>query len=165
VKRMLALPVAERARRCLPFLQKAGVVAAADVLIKVENIIAAAGDRIKVAGDILDYTGFFAADGQLPIDEADFAKAFGKTGAVALLGRFLPRLVAAESFETAALEALVGEFTAAEGVKLGQLVQPLRVALTGKAVGFGLYETMAILGRASVVRRIELALERAASKE
>ena len=166
VKQMQALSAAERARLCLPFLQKAGAVGpepAADVLRRIESIVVAAGDRIKVAGDILDYTGFFVADERLPFDEADLAKAFGKPEAATLLGRFLPRLAAAESFEATALEQLVGEFVAAEGIKLGQLIQPLRVALTGKAVGFGLYETMVILGPASVVRRVEFALARTAS--
>ena len=33
------------------------------------------------------------------------------------------------------------------GVKIGDIVHPLRVAVTGKAVGFGLFDTLAILGR------------------
>lgn len=168
VKQMLVLPAAARARLCLPYLQKVGAVGsepAADTIAKIECIIVAAGDRIKVAGDILDYAGFFVADEQLPVDEADFGKAFAKPEAAALLGRFLPRLAAAELFEATVLETLVGEFVVAECIKPGQLIQPLRVALTGRAVGFGLYETMAVLGRPSAVRRIELALERAAGKE
>ena len=65
VKQMLAMPVTERARLCLPYLQKVGAIGpepAAGILAELESIIAAAGDRIKVAGDILDYAGFFVVD-------------------------------------------------------------------------------------------------------
>ena len=48
----------------------------------------------------------------------------------------------------------------AEGVQLGQIVHALRVALTGKAIGFGLYESLAILGREHCRARIDRALQR-----
>ena len=48
-----------------------------------------------------------------------------------------------------------------EGKKIGELVHPLRVALTGQGVGLGLFDTLAILGRESSMRRIELAIARA----
>ena len=35
----------------------------------------------------------------------------------------------------------------AEGIKIGQIIHAVRVAVTGKAVGFGLFETLAILGK------------------
>ena len=43
-------------------------------------------------------------------------------------------------------------------MKLAELVHPLRVAVTGVEVGIGLFETLAILGQAESLRRIELAL-------
>ena len=46
----------------------------------------------------------------------------------------------------------------AKGIKIGQIVHALRVAVTGKAVGFGLFETLAILGRERCLARIDRAL-------
>jgi glutamyl-tRNA synthetase len=43
---------------------------------------------------------------------------------------------------------------------IGQVNQALRVAVTGKAVGFGTYETLAILGRERCLSRIDRALGR-----
>ena len=37
------------------------------------------------------------------------------------------------------------------------MVHPVRVATTGTEVGIGLFDTLAILGRDEVLRRIELA--------
>jgi glutamyl-tRNA synthetase len=163
VRRMLALPVAERARLCLPFLVQAGVVTADSpgVEERTASIIAAAGDRVKVAGDILDYTDFFVPEEQLPYDDSAFRKVLADPAAQALLEKLGGRLSTQEAFSPAALESLLQQFVADEGNTVGQVVRVLRVALTGKAVGFGLYDTMAILGRQSVLARINQALARA----
>jgi len=52
------------------------------------------------------------------------------------------------------------EFCTGRGIKLGDMVHPVRVATTGVEVGFGLFDTLAILGRAEVLRRIGLALQK-----
>ena len=70
-------------------------------------------------------------------------------------------LAAAEPFDAATLKPAVETFAAAEGVKPGPISQMLRVATTGKDVGFGTYETLAILGRARCLARIDRAAERA----
>ena len=53
------------------------------------------------------------------------------------------------------------QFVAAEGIKIGQIIHPVRVAVTGKSVGLGLFDTLAILGKQRALRRIELAMSRA----
>jgi len=100
-------------------------------------------------------------DEQLSYDEKAFEKRMTPE-AVRLLERFASRLALIEPFEPDELEAALAAFTAAEGVKTGDVIHALRVALTGKAVGFGLFETMAILGRESCTARIARALKRAA---
>ena len=154
VRHMLALPVEKRIELCLPFLGRAGLQASP---AKVGAIIAAAGDRIKVAGDILDYDDFFRADDAVRRDEAAVAKEFGKPGARDFLAKYRG-ILATVKFGPADLEKSLQDFVAAEGIKVGQIIHILRLAITGKTVGFGLYETMAILGRESVLARIDLAL-------
>jgi glutamyl-tRNA synthetase len=65
-----------------------------------------------------------------------------------------------EPFDAATTERAMAEFCAARGVKLGDMVHPVRVATTGVEVGFGLFETLAILGKDEVLRRIRLALQK-----
>jgi glutamyl-tRNA synthetase len=66
-----------------------------------------------------------------------------------------------ESFDPDAIEAAVGALAARLGVGMGKIAQPLRVAVTGRAASPPLGETLAILGRDAVQRRIArcLALE------
>ncbi len=46
------------------------------------------------------------------------------------------------------------------GIEAGILVHPVRVALTGKAVGPGLFDTMALLGQERTVRRLREAFKK-----
>jgi glutamyl-tRNA synthetase len=121
-------------------------------------VVAAAGDRIKVAGDILEFTYFFLPDDQLPYDEQAFDKCVRKPGAAELLRKFRERLAAAEPFDAPTLEALMHAFVAAEGIKIGEIIHAVRVAVTGKSVGLGLFDSLAILGRDHCLARIDRAL-------
>src|SRR5262249_19905858 len=133
----------------------------ADVAAKVTALVAAANERIRVAGDVLDYRDFFTPDEQLPYDEAAFEKQLRKPAeAAGLLRRLRERLAAAPAFDARSLEALMNDFLQAEGIQLRQVQQALRVAVTGKGVGFGLYETLAILGKEHSLARIDRALAR-----
>jgi glutamyl-tRNA synthetase len=60
----------------------------------------------------------------------------------------------AESAVQAVFEQLLARF----GLKLGQLAQPVRVALTGGTVSPGIYEVIAVLGRSRTVERLNRAL-------
>jgi glutamyl-tRNA synthetase len=161
---MQACPVERKVEGCLPFLEGAGVLvagAAPAARERVRRVIDAAGERITVMGDILSYTGFFLPDDRLTYDEDAFDRRLRRPPeAAVLLRRLGDRLAAAPSFAAAALEALVQEFTREEGIGMGQIVHALRVAVTGKAIGFGLFDSLAILGREAVTARIGRALAR-----
>ncbi len=143
-----------------PFLEKAKFVASpisAEDRLLVEKVLAAAGDRIKTAGDILAFDEFFLADDQLSYDEKAFAKQMTPDG-LSILSKFRDRLLSVEPFDAATLDAAMHEFVTAEGIKIGQIIHPVRVATTGKAVGLGLFDTLAILGKQRVLRRIARSL-------
>ena len=159
---MRELPAARRLELCLPFLERAGLVpspADASTRETVAAILAAAGDRITVAGDVLDYADFFTADEELPYDEKAFEKRLRKPPEAAeLLGGFRDRLATAEPFDAETLEALLRAYVEERGVKLGQVIHALRVAVTGRPVGFGMFEILEILGRQRCLARIDRAL-------
>ena len=69
-------------------------------------------------------------------------------------------LATVEPFEAAALEQKVKAWVEEQKLQISQIVHPLRVALTGKGVGFGLFDTLAILGREQSISRIERAIAR-----
>jgi glutamyl-tRNA synthetase len=164
---MQRLPIKQRVAKAVPFLKRAKHVAeppSCDTGPYVTRILEAAGDRVKVFGDILDFDDFFVADDKLQIDEAAFDKRLRKpAGARELLGRYREKLAAAEPFLPEQLEKLTHEFVESNGIKIGDIVHAVRIAVTGKAVGFGLFESLAILGRERCLARIDRALQKAAS--
>ena len=163
-RHMRLVPLAQKTAMMLPFLQQAGYVAAApdaESAAQVAAIVQAAGDRIKVAGDILDYADFFLPDEQLAYDEKAFDKRLRKPAeAAGLLAKLGAQFTAETSFTAATLEQLLHDFVAAESIQVGQVIHALRVAVTGKAVGFGMFETLSILGQQRAVNRIQRALAR-----
>lgn len=157
-KYMQDLPVEKKTDMAMPYVEKVGWT---KDRAKIEAIIRAAGDRIKVAGDILDYPDFFVADDQLVYDQAAFDKRIGQPPAArGLLGRYAEKLSTTSPFDVPTLEKMTSDFVQAEGIKLNDIIHALRVAVTGKAVGFGMFETLALLGKERSVARVARALER-----
>jgi len=60
-------------------------------------------------------------------------------------------------FDEEKLEAFFRSLAEEKGIKLRNLAQPVRIALTGKTASPGLFEVMDILGKEEVVRRLERA--------
>jgi glutamyl-tRNA synthetase len=107
----------------------------------------------------VDFAWFFTTDTGFPYEPQAFEKRIrSRAGAVALLRKFRDDLPTVEPFTTERLEAWMHEWVAAQEIKLGDIVHAVRVAVTGKAVGFGLFDTLAILGRERCLARIDRAL-------
>ncbi len=154
----------EKLERVLPYLDRAELIDSADTSetrARVAAIVAAAGDRIKAAGDVLDYRDFFVTDDALEFDEKAFDKRIRKPEeATGLLRDLRERLATTPDFSHTALEETVRGWVEERGIKLGQIIHALRVAVTGKPVGFGMFEILEILGRDSTLARIDRALAR-----
>jgi len=161
---MQVLPLEEKISLVIPYLEKSGILSSSPLNgepAKLKEIVSAAGDRIKVAGDILDYTDFFMADDRLRYDEAAFDKRIRKPPeAAGLLKKFRDRLVSVEPFDASTLDQEMQNFVQTESIAIGQIIHALRVAGTGKAIGFGVFESLAILGREHSIARIDQALKR-----
>ena len=158
---MQTLPLDEKVSRVLPYLQRIRLVpdpVPENVRATVAKIVTEAGPRLIVAGDILNYVDFFLPDDELPYDDKAFDKHVRKMPD--LLRKARAMLDDVVTFDAATLKTRVEEFAQAEGVKAGPVSQTLRVAATGKEIGFGTYETLALLGKERCLARIDRALAR-----
>jgi len=70
-----------------------------------------------------------------------------------MLGRLTSRLRDA-NWTAGDLEAVVRDFAASEGLGLGKVAQPLRIALTGRTVSPGVFDMMQVLGREESLARL-----------
>jgi glutamyl-tRNA synthetase len=74
--------------------------------------------------------------------------------APALLGRLHAALDAVANWDAEALEDAVRRVAEDAGVKLGQVAQPLRAALTGRKTSPGIFDVLVLLGREESLGRI-----------
>ncbi len=156
-RHMQRLDTKKKLALCVPFLQRAGWVAdppPCDTGPKVTRILEGAADRVKVAGDILDYPEFFVTDDQLQYDEKAVNKRLKKEGAAELLAKFKDVLAAVEPFDAGQTEVALKQFVEDEGIKIGDIIHALRVAVTGKGVGIGMFDSLEIIGKESCLKRI-----------
>lgn len=81
------------------------------------------------------------------------------------LDELTDRLRMTPSFEESSLEELFGSFLDERGIKLKDIAQSLRVALTGRTASPGLFEVMLVLGREEVLDRLDQALRHIRAKQ
>lgn len=163
---MNQVPIKQKAKSCLDFLIKAKLIdqpIPCELGERLQQVITAAGDRIVVAGDILQFDYMFLSDHKFGYDETAFQKRIvADTNAPGLINDFNAQIATIPKFVAASLEDDLKQFCEARQLKVGNLVAPLRLALTGSATGFSLFDTMEILGRQSCITRINRALDKLA---
>jgi glutamyl-tRNA synthetase len=109
-------------------------------------------DRAKTLVELAKSAEFLFDDGPRTLDDA--AQRNLPPEARGVIGRALPVLAAAE-WTGAALETAARSFAGAENLKLGQVAQPLRAAITGRASSPPLFEMMEVLGREESLSRLK----------
>ncbi|MDO4574938.1 MAG: glutamate--tRNA ligase [Planctomycetia bacterium] len=163
---MQKLPLDKKYAGVLPYLLSSGMLPGITdasqitpaLKDKILELLKAAGDRVKVFGDILDYPDFFVTTDALPYDAAAVEKRLKKAGAAELLNDFAAKLEALDTFTVENTEEAMRLFLEEKQIKVGEIIHALRVAVTGKAVGIGMFEALVILGKDESLRRIARAV-------
>jgi glutamyl-tRNA synthetase len=158
---MRKLSPEEKVKGALPYLKRAKLVSdpipeATRVLLV--KIAADAAERIKLFSDFVFYAAPLLKE---PPDYSPKAVAdkLAKPGVGDRLKAFADELRTLEPFDPPTVMAAFSAFAEKVGVKPRNLDGEVRVAITGETVGFGLPETMALLGREKVLARIEHAIK------
>jgi glutamyl-tRNA synthetase len=108
--------------------------------------------RATTLVDLASRARFYLAPRPIALD-ADAAKLLDEQARERLtaLAQALGNLA---TWHDSGLEAAVRAQAEAAGMKLGNLAQPLRAALTGSIASPGIFEVMAVLGREEVLARL-----------
>jgi glutamyl-tRNA synthetase len=109
-------------------------------------------ERARTLIELLDSAAFLYETRPLALDEK--ARKLLDDDARARIAGLIPKLEALERFDAPATEAAVRAYAEETGVKLGQVAQPLRAALTGRATSPPLFDVMAVLGREESLARL-----------
>lgn len=104
---------------------------------------------------------FVADDAALTWDAKAVRKVLLKNDGrgLTLLSGLLQVLRLHDDWEAASLEAVIAGYASDQGANLGDVAQPLRVAVSGGTVSPPINDTLVILGKASTLARIERTLQ------
>jgi glutamyl-tRNA synthetase len=149
-------PLAQLAREVKPFIAKAGFPIPGDDAW-LESMIATLRERAKTLAELADFASFYLKD-QIEIDPKAAGK-FLKPEILEPMRALADELEAhegelSEASSQAVFEDVLARFT----LKLGQLAQPVRVAITGGTVSPGIYEVIGVLGKRRTVDRLRNAV-------
>ena len=108
--------------------------------------------RAKSLNELAEGAAFLFKARPLDLDEKAAQLLAGEAGR--LLAQVHPALAALDEWSASATEAAVRSVSESAGVKLGQVAQPLRAALTGRATSPGIFDVLALLGREESLARI-----------
>lgn len=117
--------------------------------------------RTKFLNDIPAMAKCFVSD-DFPFDEKAVEKRLRKPGVKALLLDLAERFSKVADWTAPALEEVVKELSQGNG--MGPWVHPIRVAVSGRGEGIGLFEMLQLLGRERTLARLRHAAETLASE-
>ncbi len=115
-----------------------------------QAVLALVQERLKTLSELPELTGFFFSDP--PAHPALLANAKFAHDTLTQVISHLPK-----KWTEATLEEAIRPLAAELGLKTGQLFGLLRIAVTGRTAAPGLFETLAVLGRDTTVRRLKAA--------
>jgi glutamyl-tRNA synthetase len=138
-----------------PLLAEAGLPAPDDA--RLAAMLETLRERAKTLREMVD-VGRFYFERPAAFDDKARAKLFTADGAKRLR-LVMERLSAVEPFTATALEGLYREMVAALGLKLVDLAQLTRLAVTGRTASPPLFDVLALLGREEVLARLRAAVE------
>jgi glutamyl-tRNA synthetase len=151
---MRELPVAELAEREREWMRLRGLPGADDP--RLEQAVAAAREKAQTLADLHDLIRF--AFEPLSRDEAAWQKVMSRDGAKHKLEAARSALASVEPFDEEHLEPVLRQVAEELESKPGAVFQPIRVAVTGRTVSVGIFETLVLLGKEESLRRIDAAI-------
>jgi glutamyl-tRNA synthetase len=144
----------EYATRTSPFLGARGLEVPPP---GVEPVVPLIRERATTFADAADRLDFVFRDA--PAVEASAAAKILVPASAPVLRELAATIEQVEPWTAAALEAAVNAWLPGTGLPMKEVAQPARVALTGRAASPGLFDVIAVLGRARALARLRAAAD------
>lgn len=154
-------PPNQVAQSLVPLLDAAGLRDEARAVSAewLAQLVVLVKERAKTLVEMVDWVKPYF--GQTVSFEGEAAKKFLTPAIAPVLGKLLARFEAFPTFSKQEWETSFKKLVEEEGIKMGALAQPVRVALTGRTASPGLFEVMEVLGRERTLLRLNKGIERA----
>jgi len=140
----------------LPYLENVDAiseaVATADGKAKLMAAMPGLKERAKTLVELADGAQFLFAKRPLALDEK--AATLLDADARNVIAGILPSLETIDDWSAASTESVVRAYAENAALKLGKAAQPLRAALTGRSTSPGVFDVLAVLGKAESLARL-----------
>jgi glutamyl-tRNA synthetase len=149
------------ANALVPLLEQAGLKQEVEAVSEewLAQLVVLVKERAKTLVDMVEWVKPYF--GQVAPFEEEAAKKFLTPAIAPLLQNLVTRFQEFTSFSKQGWEESFKKLVEEEGIKMGALAQPVRVALTGRTASPGLFEVMEVLGRERTLHRLQVGIERA----
>ncbi|MBU2702534.1 glutamyl-tRNA synthetase [Sporomusaceae bacterium BoRhaA] len=147
-------------REAIPFLISQKVITkdqAHEQAKTIQKVITVVRDRVKTLAELPAAMDYYFKE-VTTYDEKGVKKHFSKPGSADLLRQGREQLAQLETFDVEHTEETYRNLTANLGIKVGELIHPTRLALTGRLVSPGLFDVMALLGKELCLKRMDEAI-------
>jgi glutamyl-tRNA synthetase len=149
------------AQALVPLLEKAGLKheVAAVSTAWLGQLVVLVKERTKTLVEMVEWVKPYF--GQAAIYDEEAARKFLTSATAPVLNKLIGRFEAFPAFSKQTWEEAFKRLVEEEGMKMGQVAQPVRVALTGRTASPGLFDVMEVLGRDRTLFRLRKGVERA----
>jgi len=149
----------ELAELVMPFLENAGIIQKGEDIDRqwLSKAIKTLQERSKTLVELANSLRYYIAE-EVEYNEKAKAK-FLNEKSRDLLIELKDALNALSDFSVAELEKIFKSIIEKHGIKLGNLAQPVRVAITGGTESPGIFEVLEIVGKEKTIKRLEKAIE------
>jgi glutamyl-tRNA synthetase len=151
-------PLAQLAEDVIPYIQAKGYPVPQDRQW-LEKMIATLRERAKTLVELVEMAHYYLVD-QITYNENAAARFF-TPAAAENIASLAGKLAALNEFSEANIEHAFAATLNEKGLKMGELAQPVRVALTGSTVSPGIHDVIAVLGKDRSIARLEQAIAKA----
>ena len=148
-------PPEELAQHLEPHLVKTGILTGDHGLSpqEIAKVIPCLNQRAKTLVEMAEKSAFFFKK-EVEFDEKARNK-FLTEDARPLLEKVIAGFSTLDNFSAENIETLFKKIVEEEGMKLGKLAQPVRVALTGTTVSPGIFDVILLLGKEETLKRLQ----------
>lgn len=140
------------ASQLMPFIEEKGWRVQPEYLVKVVNLLK---EKVTFSKEILEEGNYFFTE-PTSYDEKTVRKKW-KDNVPQLMKELADRFSFQSQWNEAEIEKTLAKFAESKGMGTGKLMQPLRLAVSGKAGGPPIYEVLELLGQDKVVNRLNAA--------
>ena len=119
----------------------------------VKKVIALIRDRVKVFEDIEKLVNYFFVD-NIEYDEKLIAKKIKKEGIKELFNYFTLEISKIDSIDEVSLKKIIDDYIKETGKSYGEVMIPLRIAVSGASGGPDLIGVLSTLGKPTIIERI-----------